>query len=268
VQLFGEVSARTTNLFVDEYDGLVSWMEARLVAPRLSRLLTTPIVLPDPIVLARFTNLKALDWEERLDLGIGVEWRPFSRLAPPSSPLLEWLFHSRFYALYIAGNHLQNAAVLADRPADDLRIGVELYRECNLHIYVPGEHAFWGELWSDLSWRRSNFVTHDFGAWTFGLVPRLGVRIAGGHPLALMPYALGELSVTGRSDAWQNRIVLGVGVRLMPFRLYQGRFDDIVRGIRLYGERLWVVTHLGRATDSFSPRHDVRIGIGYTFNRY
>jgi hypothetical protein len=265
LQLHGDASARSTNFYADGYDGLVSGAELRLVLPRLSELGTGPVVLPDPFLAASAQSLRGLDWEDRLDYAAGVEWRPLKRV--PLTGSARWLHHVRLYAARYGTRYLDDGQDWSGWPRDDVRAGAELYRECNLHAGAAGPAPrLWAEVWADASWRRTAFVTEDFRAWTLAVVPRVGVRLE--RVAGLMPYAMGELATTGRSEPWQNRVLLGVGARVMPFRLDTAGVGGVLRGTRIYVEHLWLVAYVEGATGNVTPVRDLRAGVAMAVNRW
>jgi hypothetical protein len=155
------------------------------------------------------------------------------------------------------------------RPKRDFRIGIELYRECNLYSgSSEAENFLWGEFWGDASWRETSFFIPHFRTWTFAFVPKIGIRLFPERELAIMPYATGEVSVTGRTDFWQNRLLAGAGVRLMPFRRLTGTMSYFLKGVRVYAEGLWVVSYFKDKAPPSIPGYDFRAGIGFTINRW
>lgn len=262
VQLFGAASSRKTNLFVDDYDGTVARAEARFLLPRLSLLVDSRIALPDPFLVAMWSYLKDIDWEDRLDYGIGVEWRPLSKIDYPESALLRWLWHIRYYAVSLRTIRLNDRPEWDWRPDGDIRVGMELYRECNIY----NARGYWGELWLDASWRETDFYVDDYESWRFAVVPKLGLRLSPRASLSVMPYLTGELVATERSDFWQNRILGGFGIRLMPFRWHRRGAAMLTRGTRLYFEALWVLGYLKDEAPDEIPEHDLRFGVDFVVN--
>lgn len=263
LQLYGDVSYRDTNFFEDNYDGGVGWVEARFIFPRFSEFIETNIPLPDPFLIGTIKSLKDIDWEDRLDYGVGIEWRPLKRSKFLDHTLLAWTKHLRFYVEYLGTEYLQDREEWSWRPDDDFRVGVDFYRECNLYNNL----WYWGEFWGDVSWRKTNFYVDDYKSWTFGFVPKLGVKIFPDKALAPMPYATGEVSLTERREFWQNRALAGAGLRVMPFRKYNKKpMDILIKGLRIYTEALWVVDYFKDDAVSGTPDHDYRVGINFTIN--
>jgi hypothetical protein len=220
-QFFGDNAFRTTNFFEDNYSGMVAWVESRLFFARFSEFIDTSLPLPDPYLTGILKGLKDIDWEDRIDYGIGIEWRPLKRNTSFRHSYLNWLYHIRFYAVYFKTDYLQFRSEWAWRPDDDLRFGLELYRECNLYY----NDRFWQEIWADFSWRKTNFFVTDFREWVFAFVPKWGVKLFSKEFFALMPYLTGEVAITGRREFWQNRALVGLGIRVMPFRRQRGHSE-------------------------------------------
>lgn len=259
-QIFGDVSFRKTNFFQDNYNGAVGWVESRLVFPRFSELSDIPVPLPDPFLIGILKRLKDIDWEDRWDYGVGIEWRPFKKAEFLNETFLEWTKHLRFYTVYLKTEYLQDKKEWSWRPDDDFRVGVGLYREYNLY----DERKYWGEFWGDISWRKTNFYIDDYKSWTFAFVPKLGIKLFPEKELALMPYLTGEISATERSEFWQNRALAGLGLRIMPFRYdTKGIF---MKGLRIYTEGIWVVDYFKDSPASGTPDYDFRVGLNFTIN--
>lgn len=260
MQIFGDVSYRQTNLFKKNYRGGVGWTESRLFFPRLRQPSETSLPLPEPYLKGILKVLTNIDWENRWDYGMGIEWRPLSNASMLEETAFNWTRHLRFYVEYLNGNYLQNQEDWIWRPNDDFRIGSELYRECNLY----NEDKYWGEIWADYSWRKTNFFINDFKTWTFALVPKWGVKLFPDKEFAIMPYITGEIAVTGRKEFWQNRALLGAGVRVMPFRWHGGVFGIFMRGTRIYIEGMRVIEYLKDEAPQGTSRNDLRVGLSFS----
>ena len=264
IQIFGDNTFRTTNFFKNNYSGMVAWVEGRLFFARFSEFINTYLPLPDPYLTGILTRLKDIDWEDRIDYGIGIEWRPLKHNSVLQNTPVNWLYHIRFYAVYFKTVYLQFRPEWTWRPNDDLRFGLELYRECNLYY----KDIFWQEIWADVSWRKTNFFINDFNDWVFTFVPKWGLKFFPKELFALMPYLTGEFAITGRREFWQNRAIVGIGLRIMPFRRNRGVFGIFMRGIRIYIEGLKVIKYLKDKPPKNTPDFDIRFGFNYTIYRW
>lgn len=262
LQIYGDVSFQNTNFFKKNYDGAVGWAETRFVFPRFSEFINTPIPLPDPFFIGTIKDMKDIDWEDRFDYGIGMEWRPLKRANSLNDTFLEWTKHLRFYAVYLKTEFLKDEEELGWKPHNDFRAGVDLYRECNLYNNL----WYWGEFWGDASWRKTNFYVDDFKSWTFSFVPKVGIKLFPDKALAPMPYATGEVSLTERREFWENRALAGAGLRFMPFRFFDDTTAIFIKGLKIYTEALWVVDYFKDDAPHGTPNHDYRVGLNFTIN--
>jgi exo-beta-1,3-glucanase (GH17 family) len=262
LQFFGDVTSRSTNFFESNYNGGVFSGETRFIFPRLTKLLGSDIPLPEPFFSGVLNSLKEIDWEDRFDYGIGLEWRPLSTINFLEKPLLRWIKQLRFYTLSLNTKFLQYQDSWSWRPKTDFRYGLEYYKESNLY----DRDLWWSEIWADASWRKTNFYVTDYNSWTFAMVPKVGIKLFRDEEVCVMPYITGEIDVTQRYEFWQNRALAGFGIRLMPFRWNETMMNVFAKGLRIYAEYLWVVNYFDDKAPPTIPDYDFRIGINYTIN--
>jgi len=262
VQFFGDISSRNTNFFESNYDGVVLSNETRLIFPRFSKLFDFSFPIPDPFFPGALKLLKKIDWEDRFDYGIGIEWRPFSKMNFLERSLLRWIKELRFYTLFLNTEYLQYQKNWSWRPKTDFRYGMEFYKEYNLY----NTNFFWTELWADVSWRKTNFFVKDYNSWVFAIVPKMGVKIFPKNEVCIMPYFTGEFALTQRYEFWQNRILIGGGIRFMPFRWNGSRMNVFIKGLRLYLEYIRILNYFDDKAPTYIPKYDLRAGINYTIN--
>lgn len=264
IQIFGSYSFHTTNFYRDQYRGSVFWTEQRLSFPRLSTMTKSRVPLPDPLAVGLLKGLKEINWEDRFDYGVGLEWRPLKNINLDSLPLLKALSHTRLYALRLWTSYLRYEDDWSWRPKVDSRFGLEIYRECNYY----NKNRFWGEFWMDVSWRETNFYVKNYDSWFFAMVPKWGVNLTPNSGFATLPYVTTEVVVTGRREFWQNRVMMGIGLRIMPVRWQTGVFGDLFRGSKFYFEYSGVVTYLKDKAPDNNPKSDFQMGFNYTINRW
>lgn len=262
LQFFGDISSRSTNFFESNYNGRVFSGETRFIFPRFSGFLDFVIPIPEPFFSGTLKSLKKIDWEDRFDFGIGLEWRPFSKMDILEKPLLRWIKQMRFYTLFLSTVYLQYQNTWSWRPKTDFRYGMEFYEEYNLY----NTNMFWTELWADASWRKTNFFVKDYNSWTLAIVPKVGIKIFQGIEFCIMPYLTGEFALTQRYEFWQNRMLAGIGIRFMPFRWNESMMNVFIKGLRLYIENLWVLNYFDDNAPASIPDYDLRAGINYTIN--
>lgn len=162
---------------------------------------------------------------------------------------MTWLRQVRLYAVCLRAVYLQDGNEVRRRPREDFRLGIDLYREWGL----DRDGGSWGEFWGDCSWRRTNLYDDNYRSWVFALVPKIGVK---GPIEALRPYLTGEIAIAGRSEFWQNRAAIGLGMRILPFSGHTPK---------VYVEGLWIVGYFRGRPPPGTPYQDVRLGI--TFSR-
>jgi hypothetical protein len=274
IQLFGDYSFRTTNLYEKSYNDKAGWIESRIIFPYLSKFLqsdSAKISLPDIFITAVFKDAKEdLTGEKMIYYGFGAEWRPLSKNTF-NIPPINWIKHLRFYVEKLWGYYYQD--VECWRSVSDLRLGVELYRECNLYddINVKNKkdyHVLWSEFWADFSYRQTNFYDDNYSSWIFGFVPKLGVKIFPDKVYTLMPYIIGEIGVTGREEAWQNRFLIGIGLRLMPFRELKSSWaGTIFKACKIYIQGMRNIVYFKSPPKQYTPPCDLIFGVNFSINR-
>ena len=271
LQLFGDNSFHSSNYYDNNYNGNVGWIEGRLMFPTFSKFVKTQIPLPEPYITGLIKDLKDISWEKRFDYGVGIEWRIFKQINENLKGF-NWIKHLRFYAVSL--NTLYSQEVESWRPKNDYRFGVELYRECNIYKdYHLGEqnndnYYFWSEFWADLSYRKTNFFIKDYNSWFFAFTPKYGIKLFPYKFYSLMPYLTGEVVVTSRSDFWQNRALLGIGARIMPFRKFTtGLFGALFRSCRFYFEYSNCVAYFKDKPTAQTPEYDLKFGISISIYR-
>src|SRR5262249_54815009 len=115
------------------------------------------------------------------------------------------------------------------RPRSETRVGFEYWKAANVN--EPSRY-WWSEIWNGLYWRSSNEFTDRYDSVVFANAWRAGVRKPRKGAISLItPYLAIESSRTKYSYGgtkpcifgtdncnfyWENRLVLGGGVRLAP----------------------------------------------------
>lgn len=80
-----------------------------------------------------------------------------------------------------------------------------------------------------------------------------------------MPYVKGELALSEKEYFWENRLIGGGGIRIMP-RVKIAKNADLL--LRFYGEYINVIDYFEDGPDSENPWEDIRFGINFSINRY
>lgn len=268
--VFGEVGSRATNLFKEEYGHLGGWMESRLAIRNLAasaRLVGVSPYLKGVITLSNHTQLPE---ENVLVYGVGLELRLIPMPCTNSDSV--WgnrIGHIRLYGEYLKADFLRRK-VGSWIPLEDWRFGAEMWRELNVELGARTMNPsaltdrLWAELWGDVSYKRSNFFLEDYDSWTSALVIRAGIRFPEMDPtrdVFLMPYAMLEHSSSQRRFAWQNRMLSGVGVRVMPF---PHALTTWLRRFRFFAEYAWMVQHYADDSLPGTPDNDLRVGFSFS----
>ncbi len=268
-QGYGDLSWRKTNFSRTDYEGLVGWFENKLVMktikiPGLASIDLFGRATPE-------ISSRSVPWENRLVYGGGAEWRILEEIDfLRQNPALSWLAAIRLYFLY-----LEFAPIKDDYDSyhHDHRFGAGVYKDYGFpsegegdRIRKPEELA-WYELWGDLSWRKTDFSSEPFRSWLGGASLKLGVKwpyLTASTPL--MPYFLADFSASEKSYFYQNRVILGGGLRLMPFRGYEYEGYEWLYNLKLYLEYQNAALYLKDDPDSDTPRYDFRAGLAFSYN--
>jgi hypothetical protein len=267
---FGDVGYRSSNFYSEGYNYVGGWVESRFTL----QCLNGPawhggIGIYLKGVLAKSSHDESL-WENTVAYGIGAEIRPLSTIERVRNhPWLEWLAHFRIYGEYLKHDFLGNEAEWF--PDEDVRTGAEIWKEFNVDLtsvaMVPPHfhHRLWGELWWDGSYRRTNFFDEDYDSWRTAVVARFGLRLSPdigmGRDIYLMPYVLAEGSLSQQRCFWENRGVVGLGLRVMPFQHAQ---TDWLNELRVFAEYHRVACYFKNDAPELIPGNDTRLGLNFS----
>lgn len=194
-------------------------------------------------------------WNNAVYYGAGVRLKPFENYRP-SSWLNEWLPDLKIFAESLNANYFQNAASAEGSPKEDLRYGLEVWHEWNLD--QPDYRYTWGELWTNLSYRSTDFSESNFNDYIFYFQPKLGWHWGGG----LEPYLKADLTYSGKSSSWRNTLLYGGGFRLQPWRLKADK-DSLLKKFKIFVEVLRI-SYLKDKPAREIPS-DVRFGVDFSY---
>lgn len=202
-------------------------------------------------------------WNNELAYGAGLRLKPFSSLSMDSW-FGDFLKEVKIYGEILNLKFLQNASSAEANgvKTTDFRIGIDLWREWNLS--TPNYSLFWGELWTNFSYRDTNFYdTVNFNKFqTYVAFQQLKV---GRHfPGGIKPYVAIYVNKSGSSKAWLNNIIYGIGLRMEPFR-EQEATPVLLRKFKMFLEVLNV--SLLAEQDPTRPTSDFRFGVECTEGR-
>lgn len=267
-QFYGDFANRTTNLYLESYDynAVSGWLENRLILGTWER--DRGKVRPYFKTTAAL-SAHPLAWENTLVNGIGIEYRPWVDNARLEEGSFAWVTSLRAYAEYLSLIYLRDKS---SSPDHDFRIGIDLWRERGLEKLnerPDGSYEFspqWSEVYANLAYQDTNFYESAYDNLVFCIQARSGVRwpyIT--RDVSLMPYILVEVDASGHPYFWQNRAILGVGARIMPF---QHSNSDYLNKTKIYVEYIRIMDYLkDEPTPGTIPEDDFRIGASFSLNR-
>jgi hypothetical protein len=192
--------------------------------------------------------------------GFGLQAYPFSfdHFRTPSNVLGKALGPLRAFVEYNIQDYWGDENRW--RPDEQVRAGFDYYKA--LHVNSSTK-PWWVEMYGQLTWESANEFDDDYNSLIFANAIRAGARIPDAGLLsAFTPYVLAESTLTeNRSYAFENRLLLGGGIRFAPdMRLWPGRLDWISRFV-IFAEYLNAAAYYKAQPPSGTPNHDFRVGI-------
>ncbi|MDD5593250.1 MAG: hypothetical protein PHG97_00735 [Candidatus Margulisbacteria bacterium] len=205
-------------------------------------------------------------FDNSLFTGAGVRFKPFEGSFKGTSWLNEWIpdikvFGESLSAGYLKGGSSAEAAGLAKT---DTRYGFDLWHEWNLD--KPNENLPWAELWSNLSYRDTNFGWESFKNYVFYFQPKIGRHLGRGIETYLKADAVYS-GKGGPSYSFLNVADYGVGVRFEPWR-NMATANELLRKFKMFFEVLSVSYLKEKPADPNKVvDRDVRFGIDFSYGR-
>jgi len=201
-------------------------------------------------------------WDNCLFYGPGIRFRPLANY-PPQGWLDAWLPDLKIFVESLSASYLKDAASGEVNRRIDLRYGFDLWHEWNLD--KPDYSQFWGELWSNLSYRSTNFSWTDFNGDIFYFQPKLGRHLGNG----IEAYLKADLTMSSKNDYWLNVGDYGLGLRFEPWRsAYKADEDSLLKKFKMFAEVLGVSYLKDKPTDpQKTVASDVRFGIDFSYGR-
>lgn len=225
------------------------------------------------IRLAGVTSSRDYDWENNWGAhpGIGVQVYPFSwRTLKEESKIYHDI--SRILGpLHLFAEH--NQVRFIDREEDwmakdyeQVRIGADIWKEWHVNDI---ENPWWAETWHGLLWFCSNewdIYNHNT---VFANTLRVGVRQPKAGVLSMLtPYLAAESSLTEKdSNFWENRLLLGGGIRFAPPLKFMPKEWNVTRLV-IYAEYMDVTAYYrgqpgsGDLHSDYDFRFGININIG------
>jgi hypothetical protein len=205
-------------------------------------------------------------FDNSLFTGAGVRVKPFEAVFPGTNWANEWIrdikvFGESLSAGYTKGKASAEAAGLAQ---SDTRYGFDLWHEWNLDH--PDETVPWAELWSNLSFRTTNFGWEDFHNYVFYFQPKIGRHLGRG----IEAYLKADLVYSGKGGPnyyFLNNADYGLGIRFEPWRGMESA-PELLRKFKMFFEFLSVSYLKEKPTvPSQVVNQDVRFGIDFSYGR-
>lgn len=227
----------------------------------------------DPFIsLTPSLSTKEDPWSSKLEVGIGLQYRPWKDDERFVALYNSWISSLNFYASYLHREPLKGDY---NGATHDERVGVGLYRDYNLinnsDIPQTWRSYFWGDIWSDMSYRSTNFGSDpaNFDSWHASVSATMGVYLPKSIIEAnVMPYLLLSASTIDRGDYWSNSVKGGFGIKITPFRNEKYKAFEWLYGLKIFAEYTDVLEYLKDEPAPGTDESDVRIGISYSHNRY
>ncbi|MFA6169187.1 MAG: hypothetical protein WC772_00240 [Candidatus Margulisiibacteriota bacterium] len=201
-------------------------------------------------------------WDNSLFAGLGFRFRPFYNYKP-GDWTNEWLPDVKIFAESLSASYQKNAgaAEAAGLPKNDTRYGFELWHVWNLD--KPNPNDYWGELWTNLSFRTTSFTATDFNDWLFYFQPKLGRHLGRG----IEPYIKADVTYSNKNYYWQNVADYGIGIRFEPWR-NTASDDSILKKLKIFAEVLTVSYLKDKPpTAQQTVSTDIRFGIDLSIGR-
>jgi len=213
------------------------------------------------IVLYNVYGQDANYWNNNLAYGVGLRLKPFTSF-DSKYIFLDWITGVKLYSEILALAFLkdQETATANKVKTNDFRIGLDVWHEWNLQNADPD--LFWAEMWSNLSYRNTNFYDeinfNKFQTYVGYFQLKVGRHIFNG----LKPYAALYVNKSGADAVWLNNILYGIGLRIEPYTDKKD-FPPLLQKFKMFVEIL-SVSWFG---ETERPKSDFRFGIEFTQGR-
>jgi hypothetical protein len=199
-------------------------------------------------------------WDNSLYYGPGARLKPFEGYEG-SSWTNEWVRDVKIFYESLSSSFLKDTVSGEANKRADTRYGLDLWHEWNLD--KPDPSNFWGELWTNLSYRSTNFSWTDFNGYVFYFQPKIGRHLGNGIEV----YLRGDLTSSDKTDYWLNVADYGIGIRFEPWRQTTDK-DHLLKKFKMFAEVLGVSYLKDKPTDpNKEANKDVRFGIDFSYGR-
>ena len=260
-------SFRTTQFFEkDHHVGTLGW-DSRLevwLPPHRDEVSYGPYL--------RFAGLVATRnpaWENALlaGPGVGVQFFPFSFkyfLDDETPTALKLLGPLRMFGEYNRLNYWGEENRW--RPEEQYRFGTDYWLALNVNNV---SRFWWAEVWLGGWWQQANEFDPEYNSWIGAESVRAGIRAEDKGLISwISPYMLVETSISeNRSYYWENRVVLGAGVRVAPpFRFSESQWT--LTRLVVLAEYLSAMTYIHSKPPGSLPNQDWRFGVSLSIGKW
>ena len=199
-------------------------------------------------------------WDNSLYYGVGVRSKPFEKYAGRGWAD-EWFRDIKIYVETLNSVYFKDAASGEANRRNDSRYGLELWHEWNLDN--PDTNNFWGEVWSNLAYRSTNFSYSDLNKYILYFQPKIGRHLGRG----IEPYLRLDYTTSGSNDYWLNMANYGLGIRFEPWRTVE-KEDNLLKKFKMFAEVLKVNYLKDVPADPNKViSRDVKFGIEFSMGR-
>ncbi|MFA6431873.1 MAG: hypothetical protein WCV91_05820 [Candidatus Margulisiibacteriota bacterium] len=199
-------------------------------------------------------------WDNSLYYGLGVRSKPFEKYIGKGWAD-EWFRDVRYFMETLAPIYFKDAISGEANKRFDNRYGLDLWHEWNLDN--PDYNNYWGEVWSNLSYRATNFGYDDFNGYLFYFQPKVGRHLGRG----IEPYVKIDYTTSTKNDYWLNMANYGAGIRFEPWRATEKR-DDFLLKFKMFAEILKVNYLKDVPSDPNKViTKDVKFGVEFSMGR-
>lgn len=193
-------------------------------------------------------------WNNNFAFGVGLRSMPFKGYES-SGWADEWIRDVKFFGEFLTLSFLKDATTAKTNNVEtsDVRVGIDMYHEWNQT--KPDKKVPWVEVWSNLSYRSTNFYQGGFKNFLYTHQQKTGMHF---EDDAVQLYLRTDLTMAGRSEAWWNSLYVGPGIQILP---YKSSDDPVLKNFRVYIEMLSIIWYKDK--NSTRPNTDTRFGIDY-----
>jgi len=153
------------------------------------------------------------------------------------------------------------------RPTDQIRAGMEYWRARNVN---DTRKPLWNEIWTGLYYQSANDFSRNYDTAVFANSLRFGARVPRqGFISTLSPYVVVESSFTGHpSYFWENRLLLGAGLRFTPPLRYLPDGMGWLNRVVLFAEYLNTASYYYGSPSASVPHYDVQAGLSFSIGEW